>query len=60
MDGPVVDVLHVRTGSHSARTADRKRTVTSLAMISLGRIRVMNKQKKTKKNKKKPVVTQQD
>ena len=30
----------------TARTADRKRTVHNLAMISIGRTRVMNKQKK--------------
>ena len=30
----------------TARTADRKRTVHILAMISIGRMRVMNKQKK--------------
>jgi len=30
----------------TARTADRKRTVHILAMISIGRTRVMNKQKK--------------
>ena len=30
----------------TARTADRKRTVHTLAMISIGRMRVMNKQKK--------------
>jgi len=30
----------------TARTADRKRTVHNLAMISIGRMRVMNKQTK--------------
>ena len=33
----------------TARTADRKRTVHNLVMISIGRTRVMNKPKKKKK-----------
>jgi hypothetical protein len=39
----------------TARTADRKRTVHNLAMISIGRTRVMNKQ--NKKSIKKAAVT---